>query len=68
MYKIKNHSGASKRFRMTSTGKIKFAQSGKKHLMRRRSKTQIRDKRKVGYLIKADSKRLSRTFIPVMIH
>jgi large subunit ribosomal protein L35 len=38
MPKIKTHSSAKKRFKLTGSGKIKRFQSGKRHLLRKRSK------------------------------
>lgn len=32
MPKMKTHSGAKKRFKLTATGKVKHRQSGKRHL------------------------------------
>jgi large subunit ribosomal protein L35 len=33
MPKMKTHSGAKKRFKVTATGKVKFKKPGKRHLM-----------------------------------
>ncbi|MBU0952002.1 MAG: 50S ribosomal protein L35 [Elusimicrobia bacterium] len=33
MNKLKTHSGAKKRFRVTGTGKIKYKQAGQRHLL-----------------------------------
>jgi len=41
MPKIKTKSGAKKRFKVTATGKVLYAQSGKRHGMIKRSKKQI---------------------------
>ncbi len=38
MPKVKTHSSAKKRFRVTGSGKIKRFQAGKRHLLRKRSK------------------------------
>ena len=35
--KIKNHSGASKRFKMTGSGRVKYKHINKRHLLRKRS-------------------------------
>lgn len=43
MSKLKTHSGASKRFRFTSSGKIRSTQMGKQHNMRKRSKRSLRN-------------------------
>ena len=33
MPKLKNHSGAKKRFRVTGSGKIKYKKAGQRHLL-----------------------------------
>lgn len=38
MPKVKTHSGAKKRFRVTGSGKIKRFRTGKKHLLRKKTK------------------------------
>lgn len=38
MPKMKTHSSAKKRFKVTGSGKIKHFNSGKRHLLRKRSK------------------------------
>ena len=43
MPKIKTHSGAKKRFKLTKTGKVKRAQQGKNHILTKKS-----SKRKMG--------------------
>lgn len=54
MPKMKTKSGAKKRFSFTATGKIKAAQAGKRHGMRKRSKRFIREQRGTEVLSKAD--------------
>lgn len=39
MPKIKTHSGAKKRFKLTKTGKVKRAQANKRHLLNGHGKT-----------------------------
>ena len=56
MSKLKTHSGAKKRFRLTASGKIKAAQSGKRHNMIKRQKRQLRQKRGMALLEPADAK------------
>ena len=43
MPKMKSHSGAKKRFRVTASGKVKRAQQGKNHIL-----TNKTSKRKMG--------------------
>ena len=45
MPKMKTKSGAKKRFKFTATGKIKSAQTGKRHGMIKRTNKQIRQQR-----------------------
>lgn len=45
MPKLKTKSGLKRRFRMTGTGKIKMTQSGKRHGMRKRSRSMKRKAR-----------------------
>lgn len=46
MPKVKTRKGASKRIKMTSTGKIKFRPAGKQHLNSGKSSSRRRKKRK----------------------
>ncbi len=55
MPKMKTKSSAKKRFRMTATGKVRSAQAGKRHMMRRRSNKFIRDARGTTILSEADT-------------
>ena len=64
MPKMKSHSGAKKRFKLTASGKVKAAQAGKKHFMRRRTKSQLRDQRGTEVLCDQDAKRLKKIFLP----
>lgn len=63
MPKMKTKSGAKKRFKMTSTGKIKSAQAGKRHGMIKRSNDFIRDARGTTVLSKSDTK-IIKTYMP----
>jgi ribosomal protein L35 len=47
MPKLKTKSGAKKRFKITGTGKVKYAQAGKRHGMIKRTNKQIRNLRPV---------------------
>jgi len=42
MPKLKTHSGASKRFKQTASGKFKHKSTNMRHLLRKRDKTQKR--------------------------
>ncbi|MBR5496180.1 MAG: 50S ribosomal protein L35, partial [Oscillospiraceae bacterium] len=37
MPKIKTHSGAKKRFKLTKTGKVKYAHANKRHILNKKS-------------------------------
>jgi large subunit ribosomal protein L35 len=64
MPKMKTHSGAKKRFKMTASGKIKATQAGKQHFLRRRTKAQLRNLRGTTMLCDQDAKRLKKLFLP----
>ena len=47
MPKIKTHSGAKKRFKLTKTGKVKRAHAFKSHILNKKSTKRKRNLRKV---------------------
>jgi len=49
MPKMKTHSGAKKRFRLTKTGKVKRAKAYKNHILNKKSTKRKRGLRKGGY-------------------
>ena len=55
MPKIKTKSGAKKRFKITGTGKVLYAQRGKRHGMIKRTKKQIRNQRGTTILAPGDA-------------
>jgi large subunit ribosomal protein L35 len=63
MPKMKTKSGVKKRFKFTATGKVRANQSGKRHGMRKRPKSQIRDQRGTTVLNEADAN-IVRKFTP----
>ena len=63
MPKIKNKSGAKKRFSFTGTGKVKMNQAGKRHGMIKRTNKFIRNARGTAILAKADEKIIKRNFL-----
>ena len=65
MPKLKTKSGAKKRFKITGTGKVMFAQSGKRHGMIKRTKKQIRDHRGTKTLFKTDGDNIIKYFLPI---
>ena len=48
--KIKTHSGAKKRFKVTGTGKVKFQHTNKRHRLNQMATKRKRQLRKAGYL------------------
>lgn len=63
MPKLKTKSGAKKRFRLTSTGKVRAKQAGKNHGMIKRSNKFIRNQRGTTILSDADA-RIVKKFMP----
>jgi len=64
MPKMKTKSGAKKRFKITGTGKVLYAQSGKRHGMIKRTKKQIRQLRGTNVLFKTDGERAKKYWLP----
>ena len=64
MPKLKTKSGAKKRFKVTATGKVMHAQSGKRHGMIKRTKKQIRQLRGTRVLFKTDGDNIKKYFLP----
>jgi large subunit ribosomal protein L35 len=54
--KMKTHSGAKKRFKVTGTGKVKHKKPGQRHLLTGDSGNQNRKARKPVIVAKADMK------------
>jgi large subunit ribosomal protein L35 len=64
MPKMKTKSGAKKRFKITGTGKVVYAQSGKRHGMIKRTTKQIRNLRGTAVLFKTDGDNIKKYFLP----
>jgi large subunit ribosomal protein L35 len=64
MPKIKTKSSAKKRFKVTGTGKVVYAQSGKRHGMIKRTNKQIRNLRGTKVLFKTDGENVKKYFLP----
>ncbi len=60
MPKMKTHSGAKKRFKITGSGKIKRFQSNASHLMRKKSKRAKLNLRGATLVSKADETRMKK--------
>ena len=55
-YKIKTHTGAKKRFKMTKNGKLKRGKAFRSHILTKMSKKKKRNLRKGGYADKTNAK------------
>jgi large subunit ribosomal protein L35 len=64
MPKLKTKSGAKKRFKITGTGKVVYAQSGKRHGMIKRTNKQIRNLRGTNVLFEGDAYNVKKYFLP----
>jgi large subunit ribosomal protein L35 len=60
MPKMKTHSGASKRFRLTGTGKIMRRRANRNHLLEHKSSTRTRRLANEVTLAPADTKKMKR--------
>lgn len=58
MPKVKTHSSAKKRFKLTGSGKVKRFQANTSHLMRKKSKRAKLNLRDSTLVSKADEKRV----------
>jgi len=52
--KIKTHSGAKKRFKLTKTGKVKYQRVNRRHRLTQKATKRKRINRAAGYCEKAD--------------
>jgi large subunit ribosomal protein L35 len=60
MPKMKTHSGAKKRFKVTGTGKVKYKKPGQRHLMIGDSGNQNRKSRKAVLVVDSDMKTMKK--------
>ncbi len=65
MPKIKTHSGASKRFKVTKGGKIKRAHVNRRHILNKKSTKRKRALRKAGFADETNVAQVKR-LIPYM--
>jgi len=65
MPKMKTKSSVKKRFRLTATGKVKMAQAGKRHGMRKRTNKFIRDARGMSIMHDSDAKNVKSFYMHV---
>lgn len=64
MPKLKTKSGAKKRFKISSTGKVISGQAGKRHGMIKRTNSQIRNQRGTTILAECDGRIIRKSFLP----
>jgi large subunit ribosomal protein L35 len=64
MPKMKTKSGAKKRFKVTATGKVLYAQRGKRHGMIKRTNKQIRNLRGTRVMFKSDGDNVVKYWLP----
>jgi len=50
MPKMKSHSGAKKRYRVTGNGKLKRGQQGKSHILTKKARKRKADLRQTAYM------------------
>lgn len=65
MTKLKTKSSVKKRFRLTGSGKVKMAQAGKRHGMRKRSNKMLRNARGMSIMHPSDAKKIKTYFFHI---
>jgi large subunit ribosomal protein L35 len=60
MPKMKTHSGAKKRFRVTGTGKLMHRRAGRNHLLEHKSSTRTRRLANEAVMSPADTKKANK--------
>ena len=60
MPKIKTHTGAKKRFKVTKSGKIKLSHAGRRHILNKKSTKRKRAMRKAGYVDASNAPQIMR--------
>ena len=64
MPKMKTKSSAKKRFKITGSGKVVYAQAGKRHGMIKRTNKQIRNLRGTSVMFETDGYNVKKFFLP----
>ena len=64
MPKMKTKSGAKKRFRVTSTGKVKVKQAKMRHMQMNKPKSMKRKAKGMTTLCPADERKVLRNYLP----
>ena len=60
MYKIKTHSGAKKRFKVTGSGKILRAHANKSHILNKKTRKRKRNLRSIAVVDKTNAMQIER--------
>ena len=60
MPKMKSHSGAKKRFRVTGSGKVKMYHAQKNHILTKKTRKRKRNLRQVGYFATTQENNIKR--------
>lgn len=60
MPKLKSHSGAKKRFKLTKSGKVKLAHANKRHILNKKSTKRKRGLRQGAYASASDVSAIKR--------
>lgn len=60
MPKIKTHTGAKKRFKLTKTGKVKRGHVGRRHILTKKNTKRLRHLRKEGFADKTNVAEIKR--------
>lgn len=63
MPKMKTHSGAKKRFRVTGSGLLKFKRAGMRHILTKMSTKRKRNLRQNGIIKKTEEWRVKRLLV-----
>ncbi len=63
MPKMRSHSGAKKRFRVTKTGKVKVRRMNRNHILTKKSAKRKRDLRQSAYLASDQETKTIRSLI-----
>ena len=63
MPKMKTHSSAKKRFKVSASGKVKFRHANKNHIQGKMTPKRIRHLRADGLLCEADETRIKRMLV-----
>lgn len=58
MYKVKTHSGAKKRFKVTSSGKILRGHANKSHILNKKTRKRKRNLRSIAVVDKTNTMQL----------